>query len=172
MLNMLMHWSFSDHLWGGQRWRSCEHLREALKCKGAVFTNMKGKYWHSMNLHAQMPYVHCTSIMNLASGPENKKPKSRVLPLQITAERRQGRGNIQCHKLRFCNTRSVSDYPHDSLVRGYTYGPRSRSCDIDAEALQVWASVTGPEGSCRQVCFLKPVSLKVANCIYAIVLLS
>ena len=55
---------------------------------------------------------------------------------------------------------SVSDYPHDSLVRGYTYGPRSRSCDIDAEALQVWASVTDPGGSGRQVCFLKPVSLK------------
>jgi len=74
---------------------------------------MKGKYWHSMNLHAQMPYVHCTSIMNLASDPEDKKPKSRVLPLQITAER--------------------------------------RSCDIDAEALQVWASATDPGGSCRQV---------------------
>ena len=131
---------------------------------------MKGKYWHSMNLRAQMPYVHCTSIMNMASGPEDKKPKSRVLPLQITAERRQGRGNIQCQKLRFLQHRmfiSVSDYPHDSLVRGYTYGPRSRSCDIDAEALQVWASATDPGGSCRQVCFLKPVSLKVANCIYA-----
>jgi hypothetical protein len=56
---------------------------------------MTGKYWHSMNLHAQMPYVHYTSIMNMASDPEDKKPKSRVLPLQITAERRQGRGNIQ-----------------------------------------------------------------------------
>ena len=124
---------------------------------------MKGKYWHSMNLHAQMPYVHCTSIMNMASDPEDKKPKSRVLPLQITAERRQGRGNIQCQKLRFLQHRmfiSVSDYPHDSLVRGYTDGPRSRSCDIDAEALQVWASATDPGGSCRQVCFLNLLLLK------------
>ena len=49
-----------------------------------------------MNLHAQMPYVRL-----LTSGPEAQSPRSLVLPLQITAERRQGKGNLQCHKFRF-----------------------------------------------------------------------
>ena len=49
-----------------------------------------------MNLHAQMPYVRL-----LTSGPEAQSPRSLVLLLQITAERRQGKGNLQCHKFRF-----------------------------------------------------------------------
>ena len=169
MLNMLMHWSFSDHLWGGQRWRSCEHLREALKCKGAVFTNMKGKYWHSMNLHVQTPYAHPSWIWFQVQGTSNLKVGCYSFKLLQSAGKEGAIYNATNSVFATQDQFWLSTW--FSCVRLYswsTFQVLRHSC---------WDIISvGVCGRSRRVMspglFPKPVALKVAICIYAMVSVS
>ena len=162
-----MHWSFSDHLWGGQRWRSCEHLREALKCKGAVFTNMKGKYWHSMNLHVQTPYAHPSWIWFQVQGTSNLKVGCYSFKLLQSAGKEGAIYNatnsvfatqdqfLIIHMILLCNGSVL--YPpiqeEEGIRRNIARGPKGRG-----QYFSVFPPPLGLGGTIRSLCITLPIS--------------